>query len=319
MRLQLLQDLFSNQIANVADVFGAEGAKEAKDGIISAIESMQDQVSGTTPESIAERGTLQTVVNSMVSSGTAMVLGMGNPYATFGSFLMQSSPAVERLLKDENIPEYEKGLISILMGSVEGALEAYGAQQLLTPSSKGIFKRLIIDSIKDLPADSSQEVIERAIKNSVRLKLKSGTLKVIDGVVTESLTEGQQAQIGDLNKRLFNAEYEKNIFQVPDWRTEEGRKEYAEMIVEAVEIGGLSGGGFAGVIHGTKSLAKGFQSKADNKRFNNIYEEVMNNSTFEKAKIELKLARASKLITEEELQVLNDQLNESREVNAKHS
>jgi len=304
----------SNQIANVADVFGAEGAKEAKDGIISSIESMQNQVSGTTPESIAERDLLQTLLNTMTSSGGAMVLGMGNPYATFGAFLMQSSPATERLLKDEDIPEYQKGLISVLMGTVEGALETYGAQNLISPASSGLFKKLIINSIKDLPADASQETIERAIKNSVKTKLLSGGLKVAEGMIYEGATEGTQGIADDLNKRLFNTIYEKEIFQVPDWTTDEGRREWAEQIVEQVKIGALSGGGFAGAIHGTKSLAKGFQNKGDNNRFNEEYEVVMNNSTFEKRKAEFKTARAANEITEEELQVLDYQLNESREI-----
>ena len=303
-----------NQGLNIYDAFGGEGAKEAKDGIISAIESTQSQISGTTPESMAERDLLQTVLNTMISSGGTMVLGMGNPYATFGGFLMQSSSATERLLKDEDIPEYQKGLISVLMGTVEGALETYGAQNLISPASSGLFKKLIINSIKDLPADASQETIERAIKNSVKTKLLSGGLKVAEGMIYEGATEGTQGIADDLNKRLFNTIYEKEIFQVPDWTTDEGRREWAEQIVEQVKIGALSGGGFAGAIHGTKSLAKGFQNKGDNNRFNEEYEVVMNNSTFEKRRAEFKIAKAKNEITEEELQVLDYQLNESREI-----
>ena len=304
----------TNQIANIYDAFGGEGAKEAKDGMISSIESMQNQVSGTTPESIAERDLLQTVLNTMASSGGAMVLGMGNPYATFGSFLMQSSTATERLLKDEDIPEYQKGLIGVLMGTVEGVLETYGAQKLISPASSGLFKKLIINSIKDLPADASQETIERAIKNSVKTKLLSGGLKVAEGMIYEGATEGTQGIADDLNKRLFNTIYEKEIFQVPDWTTDEGRRQWAEQIVEQVKLGALSGGGFAGAIHGTKSLAKGFQNKGDNKRFNEEYEGVMNNSTFQKRRAEFKIARAANEITEEQLQVLDNQINESREI-----
>jgi hypothetical protein len=288
-----------NQMANVADLAGVEGAKEAKDGIISSIESMQNQISGTDPESLAERNLLQTVLNTMASSGTAMALGAGNPYATFGAFLTQTSPNIERLLKDEDIPEYQKGLIGFAMGSIEGALETYGAQSLLTPASKGIFKQLIIDSIKDLPSDASKELIDLAIRNSVKAKIKSGVLQVGKGMAVEAVTEAQQSQLEDVNKRLLNELYEKEIFDVPDWTTEEGRKQWAEQIIESAKLGALSGGGFATIIHTPVALRNGFRNRSANKRFKNAYELVSNSANVQEAKVKIQNGIDNGLIDKE--------------------
>ena len=276
-----------NQMANVADAFGAEGAKEAKDGVITAIESMQNQISGTDPESIAERNLLQTVINTMASSGSAMALGMGNPYATFGAFLTQTSPAVERLLKDEDMPEYQKGLMGFFMGSVEGALETYGAQALLTPASKGMFKGIVIDAIKNLPGDASQEIIDLAIRSSIKAKLKAGVLQVAGGMVTEAATEAQQSIADDLNKRFFNAVYEKDVFDVPDWTTKEGRMQWAAQIIESAKLGALSGGGFATIMHAPRALKSSFKNKSQNKKFKNLYHTFSNASNVQQAKVEI--------------------------------
>ena len=302
--------------ANIYDAFGGEGAKEAKEGLMSAIESSINQISGTTPESIAERDLLQTVLNTMANSATHMALGMGNPYATFGSFLTATAPRTERLLKEEDIPEYQKGLIGLLMGTVEGALETYGAQSLITPATSGMFKNLILTSIKDLPSDASQEAIEQAVRNSVKTKLLSGGLKVAEGMIYEGATEGTQALAEDINKRLFNAIYDKEIFQVPDWTTKEGREQWAEQIVEQVKIGGLAGGGFASVFHGTKSLAKGFDTEAKEsvKTFEKGYADIMDDAKFEKAIAEIKAFSASKQITQEQAELLEVELDESREI-----
>jgi len=302
--------------ANIYDAFGGEGAKEAKEGLMSAIESSINQISGTTPESIAERDLLQTVLNTMANSATHMALGMGNPYATFGSFLTATAPRTERLLKDEDIPEYQKGLIGLLMGTVEGALETYGAQSLITPATSGMFKNLILTSIKDLPSDASQEAIEQAVRNSVKTKLLSGGLKVAEGMIYEGATEGTQALAEDINKRLFNAIYDKEIFQVPDWTTKEGREQWAEQIVEQVKIGGLAGGGFASVFHGTKSLAKGFDAEAKEsvKTFEKDYADIMDDAKFEKSIAEIKSFSASKQITQEQAELLEVELDESREI-----
>ena len=288
-----------NQMANVADLAGVEGAKEAKDGIISAIESMQNQISGTDPESLAERNLLQTVLNTMASSGTAMALGAGNPLATLGAFLTQTSPNIERLLKDEDIPEYQKGLIGFGMGIIESALETYGAQSLLTPASKGIFKQLIIDSIKDLPSDASKELIDLAIRNSVKAKIKSGVLQVGKGMAVEAVTEAQQSQLEDVNKRLLNELYEKQIFDVPDWTTEEGRKQWAEQIIESAKLGALSGGGFATIIHTPVALRNGFRNRSENKKFKNAYELVSNSADVQEAKVKIQNAIDNGVIDKE--------------------
>jgi hypothetical protein len=245
-----------------------------------------------------------------------MALGMGNPYATFGSFLMASAPRTERLLKDEDIPEYQKGLIGLMMGSVEGVLETYGAQNLITPATSGIFKKLIIESLKDLPSNASQEAVEQAVRNSVKTKLLSGGLKVAEGMIYEGATEGTQALAEDLNKRLFNAIYDKEIFQVPDWTTKQGREQWAEQIVEQVKIGGLAGGGFASVFHGTKSLAKGYdvESKERQKQFEQDYNDLMDDTKFQKSMAEIKAFRTNNQLTEEEYQVLELALTQSREI-----
>ena len=84
-------------------------------------------------------------------------------------------------------------------------------------------------------------------------------------MVTEAATEAQQSIADDLNKRFFNAVYEKDVFDVPDWTTKEGRMQWAAQIIESAKLGALSGGGFATIMHAPRALKSSFKNKSQNK------------------------------------------------------
>ena len=282
-------------------MFDSDGNKrttsEAKDLYLKEIkrqnnrnfENLRKNASGVQKEWLNENaGIIPMTMNFLIESAA---VGISGGAAGRSAFFMYASNGIEdQMLSREfdGLTEWEKKPISVLYGFIIGQLEKIGFETSLGAFSNNTFGKIsrfvIKDALKNVPKDASREVIETAIKNSLKAKIIDAGIRFTAGGFSEGSVEAIQsfAEVGikEITNDIMNLEY----FDTPALTTYEGMK---EMLSEAAAnfgygaIGGhvFSAGGMA--INGVRT---GAINATNNKEFKDYYDVISDEQMLKNAK-----------------------------------
>ena len=238
--------------------------KYVKDKTESAINKALGTFSKESQESIAESGLVNEVLMNTISSLVTMSGGAGTKLGVRAAFALTSQARLENELKDTNLTDLEKFALTMPMAVLEGVFEEFGMQSALRPGLSSAKKAILMRAIKDLPKDASAKTLNQSIKRVIN-ELAGGTgQKITKAMVSEALTEATQQGAEIVEKNIYNAIAEKELFKnVPDVTTIEGFTRATEEVMEAAKMGALSGGLIQGMSQVSNYTVNGFKNAKD--------------------------------------------------------
>jgi len=287
--------------------------KRIKDEVEYGIDEWINNTTAVTDKSIADAGLTYELIKTMIhsiSTGTGMIVGF-NPSLVPVAFGLQTTARVENELKDSDLSNFEKRIISWQMATYEGILENFGLQTALSPGKSMLFRWVASRALKNLPKDASLHAIEASMKYTMKGLGARTMLGILEGGSFEALTEVGQEGVEFTEKNIVNMLLGKEVFKnMPDITTEKGANEFLNQLGKAALLGGLSGGGISTISGTTNLLVNGFQLKGLNKSFENQYNVITSEEGRAIALAQINLAYQSKQITKEEanarIKAMND-------------
>lgn len=202
------------------------------------------------------------------SIGTSMSAG-GNSALQKIAFFAMSYNAMEDQMRGkefDGLTEMQKKLISVPYALVIGRLEKLGFDIMKSGGKTGplskIVNNVIANSLTNLPKNASIEAIEMEINKEVSKMIAMGTIRVVNGALSEGFVEGTQ-QLSEITmKNISNwiiGKDEKtglNYFKdVPDITTADGIIKAWEASKEDAYYGALGGLLFSGAQVSRKTLS----------------------------------------------------------------
>jgi hypothetical protein len=235
-----------------------------KDKTESAINKTLSTFSKESQESISESGLVNQVLMNTISSLVTMSGGAGAKLGVQAAFALTSQARLENELKDTNLTDLEKFALTMPMAVLEGVFEEFGMQSALKPGLSSAKKAILMRAIKDLPKDASAKTLNQSIKRVIN-ELAGGTgQKITKAMVSEALTEATQQGAEIVEKNIYNAIADKELFKdVPDVTTVEGFTRATEEVMEAAKMGALSGGLIQGMSQVSNYTVNGFKNAKD--------------------------------------------------------
>jgi len=285
--------------------------KRIKDEVEYGIDEWINNTTAVTDKSIADAGLTYELIKTMIHSiSTGMIVGF-NPSLVPVAFGLQTTARVENELKDSDLSNFEKRIISWQMATYEGILENFGLQTALSPGKSMLFRWVAARALKNLPKDASLHAIEASMKYTMKGLGARTMLGILEGGSFEALTEVGQEGVEFTEKNIVNMLLGKEVFKnMPDITTEKGANEFLNQLGKAALLGGLSGGGISTISGTTNLLVNGFQLKGLNKSFENQYNVITSEEGRAIALAQINLAYQSKQITKEEanarIKAMND-------------
>ncbi len=235
-----------------------------KDKTESDINKTLGTFSKESQESISESGLVNQVLMNTISSLVTMSGGAGTKLGVQAAFALTSQARLENELKDTNLTDLEKFALTMPMAVLEGVFEEFGMQSALKPGLSSAKKAILMRAIKDLPKDASAKTLNQSIKRVIN-ELAGGTgQKITKAMVSEALTEATQQGAEIVEKNIYNAIADKELFKdVPDVTTVEGFTRATEEVMEAAKMGALSGGLIQGMSQVSNYTVNGFKNAKD--------------------------------------------------------
>jgi len=175
------------------------------------------------------------VTGSALTAGLAGSAGgfMGLYANSYSNFRAQmDSPEFD------DVPEYEKMLMSAAYGSTVGMLEKFGLGKAFSksPVGKGLVGKILGKTFKEVPKNPSPAVIKELLENNTRLALTEKGLQIGGAALIEGSTEAGQEIFDQELKFAYNQMKGKEYFDSP--------KTGAEMLSQVGEsmVMGMAGG-----------------------------------------------------------------------------
>lgn len=286
--------------------------KRIKDEVEYGIDEWLKNTTAVTDKSLADAGLTYELMKTMIHSlSTGAIVGF-NPSLVPVAFGLQTTARVENELKDSDLSNFEKRLISWPMATFEGILENFGLQTAISPGKTKLFQWAASKALKNLPKDASMSAIEASMKYTLKGLGTKTILSIIEGGSFETLTEvGQEAfEFGE--KNLVNMLLNKDVFKnMPDITTKKGADEFLAQLGKAALLGGLSGGGMSAIGGTTNLLVNGFKLKGLNKSFEDQYNVITSEQGRAIVLSKINLAYQSNQITKEEAEARIKAMNEA--------
>ncbi len=285
--------------------------KRIKDEVEYGIDEWLKNTTAVTDKSLADAGLTYELMKTMIHSlSTGAIVGF-NPSLVPVAFGLQTTARVENELKDSDLTNFEKRVISWPMATFEGILENFGLQTALSPGKSMLFRWVASRALKNLPKDASLHAIEASMKYTMKGLGARTMLGILEGGSFEALTEVGQEGVEFTEKNIVNMLLGKDVFKnMPDITTEKGANEFLNQLGKAALLGGLSGGGMSAIGGTTNLLVNGFKMKGLNKSFENQYNVITSEEGRAIALSQINLAYQSKQITKEEanerIKAMND-------------
>jgi hypothetical protein len=285
--------------------------KRIKDEVEYGIDEWLKNTTAVTDKSLADAGLTYELMKTMIHSlSTGAIVGF-NPSLVPVAFGLQTTARVENELKDSDLSNFEKRLISWPMATFEGILEQRGLQSVLGPGKSKLFRWVAARALKNLPKNASLHAIEGSMKYTLKGLSARTILGILEGGSYEALTEVGQEAVEFTEKNIVNMLLDKEVFKnMPDITTEKGANEFLNQLGKAALLGGLSGGGMSAIGGTTNLLVNGFKMKGLNKSFENQYNVITSEEGRAIALSQINLAYQSKQITKEEanerIKAMND-------------
>jgi len=285
--------------------------KRIKDEVEYGIDEWINNTTAVTDKSLADAGLTYELMKTMIHSlSTGAIVGF-NPSLVPVAFGLQTTARVENELKDSDLTNFEKRLISWPMATFEGILEQKGLQSALGPGKSKLFRWVAARALKNLPKNASLHAIEGSMKYTLKGLSARTILGIIEGGSYEALTELGQEAVEFTEKNIVNMLLDKEVFKnMPDITTEKGAKQFLDQLGKAAVLGFGAGSGISTISGTTNLLSNGFKLKGLNKSFENQYNIITSEEGRAIALAQINLAYQSKQITKEDanarIKAMND-------------
>jgi hypothetical protein len=183
------------------------------------------------------------ITNSLGSAAAGTLL-VRNP--TAGLFASSYMNMKDQMVGPEwnDVPEYEKILLSSTYGIAISALEKFGLDRMFskTPIGKNAMNWIMANTFKSLPKEATKEVLEGTINENIKLAISRGILNTAGGMLVEGGTEGLQEAADYTIKGVYNEIKGKDLFDTP-----KTIGEALSGIGEASKLGMIGGGMMTGI------------------------------------------------------------------------
>ena len=247
------------------DIYGQTYSERAMEELIPGV-STQEYFSSENRDIFTKA--IFGITESVGAMATGSALTGGVPIAKIGKFvidggflgLFAQSYSQNKALMDnpefDDVPEYEKIIMSTIYGLGVGALEKVGLgnAMLAKPAGQKLVQKLINKSFQEIPEGASAKVISEIIKRNAKETVAERGLNVLTASVFEGGTEVAQAVAMDIGlKKLYNNIKGKEYFDTPQTIGEAW-----EMIRENGLVGAIGGGMMQVGSQATRATIKGF-------------------------------------------------------------
>jgi len=217
------------------------------------------------------------ITESVGAMATGSVLTAGVPIATIpmgrlGKFvidggllgLFAQSFSQNKALMDnpefDDVPEYEKIIMSTIYGLGVGALEkvGLGKAMLAKPAGQKLVSKVLNKSFKDIPEGASAKVIADIVQRNAKETVAERGLNVLTASGFEASTEMAQAGLMDIGlKKVYNGIKGKEYFKTP-----QTIGKAALEILENGVVGAVGGGMMQVGAQATRATIKGFNKNS---------------------------------------------------------
>lgn len=215
---------------------------------------MSEQLAPSTVSSIYTssegKSTFEQIVFGLAESGGAAMAGVlsGGPQgATFGLYASSYVQLKDQMNTPEfqDVPEYQKVLLSGVYGASVALLEKYGITKGFSknPVGKRFLNSFLSKMVKELPSDATAEVIEAYVNKNVKTLIAKKIINELGAATIEYSTEAGQEATDIGLKSLFNGLQGKKYFETPET--------WGEVFSQINEAGKL---GFIGVLECSQQL-----------------------------------------------------------------
>lgn len=225
----------------------SENAGGFKEGSFKGV--MSEQLAPSTVSSVYTssegKSTFEQIVFGLAESGGAAMAGVlsGGPQgATFGLYASSYVQLKDQMNTPEfqDVPEYQKVLLSGVYGASVALLEKYGITKGFSknPVGKRFLNSFLSKMVKELPSDATAEVIEAYVNKNVKTLIAKKAINLTGAGLIEYSTEAGQEATDIGLKALFNGLQGKKYFETPEtWG------EVFSQINEAGKLGFIGGAG----------------------------------------------------------------------------
>ena len=240
----------------------------------------------------------------MVSEAIGIITGGGGnaPLTLFG-FFSQSYNAINKEMRGEefdDLTSFEKNILAVPVSIAVGYLDKLGAKVSLgDPLMKNLLLKTLAKSIKEIPKDATLEYVESAIKKNISTQIALGTLKIVGSSLAEGFTEGAQEVVTMSAKAIFNEYHKKDLFNLPDITTKEGREEAKNIVLENIYYGTIGGTIMSSGEQAVSAVKNGFDNSKADAKFDLLYNTITDPELILTVKNAIKIDLANQKITRE--------------------
>ena len=169
----------------------------------------------------------------------------------------------------ENVPEYEKMLLSAGLAAPASIIEKFGIDKIMqkSPIGKKFTNWLLSKTISSLPKKASSEMLEKAIAENLKSAIARGIINVAADGAIEGFSEGAEQLVEGGTKELYDLMKGKDYFDNP--KTVGG---WLDNIGEAAKLGAI-GGASVGAITQSLSVASDKRTAVDFNKIANAIED----------------------------------------------
>ena len=252
------------------DIYGQTYAERAMEELVPGV-STQEYFSSENRDIFTKA--IFGITESVGAMATGRVLTGGVPIVKIAKFvvdggflgLFAQSYSQNKALMDnpefDDVPEYEKIIMSTIYGLGVGALEkvGLGKAMLAKPAGQKLVARLIDKSFQEIPEGASAKVISEIIKRNAKETVAERGLNVLTAGGFEASTEIAQAAVMDIGlKKAYNGIKGKEYFDTP-----QTIGEAAAMILENGLVGFVGGSVMNSAGQAFRAAKNGIESQTE--------------------------------------------------------
>ena len=252
------------------DIYGQTYAERAMEELVPGV-STQEYFSSENRDIFTKA--IFGITESVGAMATGRVLTGGVPIVKIAKFvvdggflgLFAQSYSQNKALMDnpefDDVPEYDKIIMSTIYGLGVGALEkvGLGKAMLAKPAGQKLVARLIDKSFQEIPEGASAKVISEIIKRNAKETVAERGLNVLTAGGFEAGTEIAQAAVMDIGlKKVYNGIKGKEYFDTP-----QTIGEASAMILENGLIGFVGGSVMNSAGQAFRAAKNGIESQTE--------------------------------------------------------
>ena len=255
-----------------------QGARDTDEGLVEKVEDIVFKAVGraSTKEYLQDvqqadlfsaKGLLNVAfgVTEFLTAAPAGMVGIIALSAQYTNQEMRDNPAFD------DVPEWERGGVSLLIGTAVGGLEKFGFQNVLK-SNPGLVATITTRVLRRNPA--TMKTFNEYVEQEVNSLMKKGALRLVAGGAAEFETGGLQEAADIGLKQVYNWMKEGDLFENPESLLEAGAQVLHGAAAEAMGGGMMTAPKVFSYALGTNEI-----SEIDNNTFK-MLEEMSKDSKY---------------------------------------